>query len=60
MNNTHEEKERQEKKQPKFNHNQLNSQGYTGEKCRNCGSMRVRQNGTCSMCEECGTTTGCS
>ncbi len=34
--------------------------GYTGEQCSNCGSMKVRQNGTCAVCEECGTTTGCS
>ncbi len=34
--------------------------GYTGEQCSNCGSMKVRRNGTCSVCEECGTTTGCS
>jgi ribonucleoside-diphosphate reductase alpha chain len=34
--------------------------GYTGDQCTNCGSMRVRQNGTCAVCEDCGTTTGCS
>lgn len=34
--------------------------GYTGEQCPNCGSMKVRRNGTCSVCEECGSTTGCS
>lgn len=34
--------------------------GYTGEQCSTCGSMKVRQNGTCSVCEECGTTSGCS
>lgn len=57
--NTIEEKEEQTKPQ-KQHPNQLKSQGYTGETCRNYGSMRVRQNGTCSMCDECGTTTGCS
>lgn len=36
------------------------AQGYTGEQCGNCGSMRVRQNGTCHVCEDCGTTSGCS
>ena len=56
MNNTEENEQIQYKPNP----NQLKSQGYIGETCRNCGSMRVRQNGTCSMCEECGTTTGCS
>ncbi len=34
--------------------------GYTGEQCSTCGSMKVRRNGTCSVCEECGTTSGCS
>jgi ribonucleoside-diphosphate reductase alpha chain len=36
------------------------SQGYTGESCSNCGSMKMRRNGTCMLCEDCGTTTGCS
>ncbi|MFW5745996.1 MAG: vitamin B12-dependent ribonucleotide reductase, partial [Nanoarchaeota archaeon] len=36
------------------------NKGYTGESCSNCGSMRLRRNGTCSVCEDCGTTTGCS
>ena len=39
---------------------QANVQGYTGEQCENCGSMRVKQNGTCKVCEDCGMTTGCS
>ncbi len=34
--------------------------GYTGEMCSTCGSMNVRKNGSCSVCEDCGTTTGCS
>lgn len=38
----------------------VRSQGYTGEQCSNCGSMRVRQNGSCMVCEDCGSTTGCS
>lgn len=36
------------------------ARGYTGETCSNCGSMRLRQNGTCSICDDCGQTTGCS
>ncbi len=36
------------------------AQGYTGEMCGNCGSMRVKQNGACHVCEDCGTTSGCS
>lgn len=39
---------------------QAKVQGYTGEQCENCGSVRVKQNGTCKVCEDCGTTTGCS
>lgn len=39
---------------------QAKAQGYTGEHCANCGSMRVRQNGTCKVCDDCGMTTGCS
>jgi len=34
--------------------------GYTGDQCSNCGSMRVKQNGACHVCEDCGTTSGCS
>ncbi len=36
------------------------SQGYVGEACTNCGSMHVRRNGTCTVCDDCGTTSGCS
>lgn len=36
------------------------SAGYTGEACCNCGSMRMVKSGTCSTCQECGTTSGCS
>ena len=31
-----------------------------GEVCAICGSIRLRRNGTCKVCEECGATTGCS
>jgi ribonucleoside-diphosphate reductase alpha chain len=34
--------------------------GYTGDSCSRCAGMRMRRNGTCMVCEECGTTTGCS
>lgn len=34
--------------------------GYTGEQCSSCGSMRVRRNGSCTICEDCGCTSGCS
>lgn len=31
-----------------------------GELCPNCGSTKLMKNGTCKVCAECGTTTGCS
>ena len=34
--------------------------GYIGEPCSACGSMMVKRTGTCSVCEECGITSGCS
>jgi len=36
------------------------AKGYTGEQCFNCGSMRVKRNGSCTVCEDCGSTSGCS
>jgi len=36
------------------------SKGYTGEQCSSCGSMKLKRNGSCAVCEDCGTTTGCS
>ncbi|MBN1446568.1 MAG: vitamin B12-dependent ribonucleotide reductase [Bacteroidetes bacterium] len=36
------------------------AQGYTGEMCASCGSSRVKRNGACTVCEDCGTTSGCS
>ncbi|MDO8553351.1 MAG: LAGLIDADG family homing endonuclease [Candidatus Micrarchaeota archaeon] len=35
-------------------------QGFTGEQCGNCGGMRVKNNGSCTVCVDCGQTTGCS
>jgi len=35
-------------------------QGYIGEACGQCASMKVKQNGSCAVCLDCGTTTGCS
>ena len=31
-----------------------------GEVCPNCGSDRMVRNGTCKVCLDCGSTTGCS
>jgi ribonucleoside-diphosphate reductase alpha chain len=36
------------------------AKGYTGEQCSNCNSMRVKRNGSCTVCDDCGTTSGCS
>ncbi|MGL4607386.1 MAG: vitamin B12-dependent ribonucleotide reductase [Eubacteriaceae bacterium] len=39
-----------------------NTQGEIlyGEVCSQCGSDRMMKNGTCKICLDCGTTTGCS
>ena len=34
--------------------------GYAGEPCQVCGSLCVRRNGACLVCEDCGNTSGCS
>lgn len=34
--------------------------GYTGDTCSNCASSNVRMNGSCTVCDDCGTTSGCS
>lgn len=33
---------------------------YTGEICQFCGSPSMRRAGACSVCENCGTSGGCS
>ncbi len=35
-------------------------QGFTGDQCVACGSMKMKRNGTCILCLDCGETTGCS
>ncbi len=35
-------------------------QGYTGTMCSGCGSMRMKRNGSCEVCLDCGATSGCS
>ncbi len=39
---------------------QARAQGFTGDTCSSCGSMKMKRNGSCMVCIECGTTTGCS
>ena len=35
-------------------------QGFTGTICGSCGSLRVKSNGSCELCLDCGSTSGCS
>ena len=35
-------------------------QGYSGDICTNCSGVRMKWAGHCQVCEDCGTTTGCS
>ncbi|PIT84654.1 ribonucleoside-diphosphate reductase, adenosylcobalamin-dependent [Candidatus Micrarchaeota archaeon CG10_big_fil_rev_8_21_14_0_10_45_29] len=39
---------------------QAKAMGYTGEQCGTCGSMKMKRNGSCMVCIDCGETTGCS
>lgn len=41
-------------------HTEAKASGYTGSVCDTCGSSRMRMAGHCMVCEECGSTTGCS
>lgn len=42
-----------------INHEQLGERIYS-EVCSVCNSTRLFRNGTCKVCQDCGTTTGCS
>ncbi len=35
-------------------------QGYTGSVCSACASLRMKRNGSCELCLDCGATSGCS
>ncbi|MDD4287776.1 MAG: vitamin B12-dependent ribonucleotide reductase [Candidatus Peribacteraceae bacterium] len=35
-------------------------QGFTGSVCSGCGGVRVKRNGSCEVCLDCGGTSGCS
>jgi ribonucleoside-diphosphate reductase alpha chain len=43
-----------------FTQAEAKAAGYTGNICDVCGSTRMRVAGHCLVCEECGTSTGCS
>ncbi len=34
--------------------------GFTGNICDQCGGTHMIRSGTCELCQDCGTTTGCS
>jgi len=36
------------------------SQGFTGNMCAICGGSHMVRSGTCELCMDCGSTTGCS
>ncbi|MBI1812732.1 adenosylcobalamin-dependent ribonucleoside-diphosphate reductase [Candidatus Peregrinibacteria bacterium] len=39
---------------------QAKLQGFTGSICLGCGSLRMKRNGSCEVCLDCGVTSGCS
>ena len=39
---------------------QAKQQGFTGSMCGSCGSFKVKANGSCEVCLDCGSTSGCS
>ncbi|MDO8649376.1 MAG: vitamin B12-dependent ribonucleotide reductase [Candidatus Peregrinibacteria bacterium] len=39
---------------------QAKLQGFTGSICSGCGSLRMKRNGSCEVCLDCGATSGCS
>ncbi len=38
---------------------QAKLQGYTGSMCGGCGSTKMKRNGSCELCMDCGATSGC-
>lgn len=46
---------------PFSSHTSMNTaKGKDKQSCRGCGAAKLRQNGTCLLCEVCGETSGCS
>ncbi len=39
---------------------QAKLQGFTGSVCAGCGSTKMKRNGSCELCLDCGATSGCS
>lgn len=42
-----------------LNKEEARDQGYTGETCDVCQSLKVRWNGPCKICDDCGASGGC-
>ncbi|MCR4369185.1 MAG: vitamin B12-dependent ribonucleotide reductase [archaeon] len=57
---TIEEMDRQEPSEDEIRIKVALERGYTGDQCGSCASMKVKRNGSCTVCEDCGTTSGCS
>ncbi|MBN2879345.1 MAG: vitamin B12-dependent ribonucleotide reductase [Clostridia bacterium] len=55
----YEAQEKEEEYYEEPEHEDLGEVVY-GERCSSCGSERLIRNGTCKVCRDCGTTTGCS
>jgi len=34
-------------------------EGFSGSMCAGCGSVRMKRNGSCEVCLDCGETSGC-
>ena len=34
--------------------------GYIGDPCDACGALKMKRNGSCLVCDDCGATSGCS
>lgn len=34
--------------------------GYSGDACPHCGGFKMRRNGSCLLCDDCGSASGCS
>jgi hypothetical protein len=44
---------------PAARHTAAAAPGYTGDVCDACGGARLRRGGTCLVCDDCGSTSGC-
>lgn len=44
----------------KMGRQQALQSGYTGNQCVTCNSLRMKISGHCEVCEDCGSSSGCS